>query len=250
MRSKQSIQNWGLIIMSFNARPVAAACLALWLSTSAFASDDHGDPVQPKPYKPGITMTKAVQAGITPDSAIEILKSGNKRFVSGKPQARNIKQTATQTALGQYPFASVVACIDSRSGPELVFDQGIGDLFVARVAGNTVNEDILGSLEYASKVAGSRLIVVLGHTNCGAIKGACDGGKLGNLTTLRNKVKPAMSKVKTDGERNSKNHQFVDDVNEMNVEVVIQTIRDKSPILKEMEDAGKIKIVGAVYDTA
>ena len=235
--------------MSFNARPVAAACLALWLSTSAFASDDHGGPVEPKPYKPGVTMTKAVQAGITPDSAIAILKSGNKRFVSGKPQARNIKQTVTQTALGQYPFASVVACIDSRSGPELVFDQGIGDLFVARVAGNTVNEDILGSLEYASKVAGSRLVVVLGHTNCGAIKGACDGVKLGNLTTLLNKFEPAISKVKTDGERNSKNHQFVQDVTEMNVDVVIQTIREKSPILKEMEDAGKIKIVGAVYDT-
>lgn len=236
--------------MSFKIKSIAVACLALGLSFSAIAADDHGGPVTPKPYKPGITMTKAVQAGITPDSAVDILKAGNKRFVAGKPQARNIKQTVTQTALGQFPFASVVACIDSRSGPELVFDQGIGDLFVARVAGNTVNEDILGSLEYASKVAGSRLVVVLGHTHCGAIKGACDGVKMGNLTTLLDKFQPALSKVKTDGERNSKNHQFVDDVTEMNVEVVIQTIREKSPILKEMEDAGKIRIVGAIYDTA
>jgi carbonic anhydrase len=236
--------------MSFTASPIAAACLALALSSSAFAGDDHAGPVTPKPYKPGITMTKAVQAGITPDSAIDILKAGNKRFVAGKPVARNVKHTVTQTALGQYPFASVVACIDSRSGPELVFDQGIGDLFVARVAGNIVNEDILGSLEYAGKVAGSRLIVVLGHTNCGAIKGACDGVKMGNLTTLLDKFQPALSKVKTDGERSSKNHQFVDDVTDMNVDVVIQTIRDKSPILKELEDAGKIRIVGAVYDTA
>lgn len=236
--------------MSFNIKPIATACLAFGFSFSAFAADDHGGPVTPKPYKPGITMTKAVQAGITPDSALDILKAGNKRFVAGKPQARNIKQTVTQTALGQYPFASVVACIDSRSGPELVFDQGIGDLFVARVAGNTVNEDILGSLEYASKVAGSRLVVVLGHTNCGAIKGACDGVKMGNLTTLLDKFQPAISKVKTDGERNSKNHKFVDDVTEMNVAEVIQAIREKSPILKEMEDAGKIRIVGAIYDTA
>lgn len=227
-----------------------AALLALTLSAPALAGDDHGGPVTPKPYKPGITMTKAVQAGITPDSALEILKSGNRRFIAGKPQARNLKANVQQTALGQFPFASVVACIDSRSGPELVFDQGIGDLFVARVAGNTVNEDILGSLEYASKVAGSRLVVVLGHTSCGAIKGACDGVKMGNLTTLLDKFQPAISKVKTDGERNSHNHQFVHDVTEMNVDVVIQTIRDKSPILKELEDAGKIKIVGAVYDTA
>ena len=227
-----------------------AALLALTLCAPAIAGDDHGGPVTPKPYKPGITMTKAVQAGITPDSALEILKSGNRRFIAGKPQARHLKATVQQTALGQFPFASVVACIDSRSGPELVFDQSIGDLFVARVAGNTVNEDILGSLEYASKVAGSRLVVVLGHTNCGAIKGACDGVKMGNLTTLLDKFQPAISKVKTDGERNSHNHKFVQDVTEMNVDVVIQTIREKSPILKELEDAGKIKIVGAVYDTA
>ncbi len=236
--------------MHFPGKLLATTLFALMLTGPTLASDDHGGPVTPKPYKPGLTMTRGVQAGISPDSALEILKSGNKRFIAGKPVARNIRKNISETALGQFPFASVVACIDSRSGPELVFDQGIGDLFVARVAGNTVNEDILGSLEYAAKVAGSRAIVVLGHTNCGAIKGACDGVKMGNLSTLLEKFQPAISKVRTEGERNSKNHQFVDDVTEMNVKEVIASIRERSPILKELEDAGKIRIVGALYDTA
>lgn len=236
--------------MKFSLKPLAAGLLALAVSGGVLAADDHGGPVAPKPYKPGVAMTKAVQAGITPDGAIAILKSGNRRFAGGKPLARNVKQLVSQTALGQYPFASVLGCIDSRAAPELVFDQNVGDLFSARVAGNTVNEDILGSLEYAAKVAGSRLLVVLGHTNCGAIKGACDGVKMGNLTTLLDKLAPAVAATQTSGERNSKNHEFVDDVTEMNVDLVIKTIRDKSAILKELEDAGKIKIVGAVYDTA
>jgi carbonic anhydrase len=235
--------------MKSTLKPFAGALLALTISGLALA-DDHGGPVAPKPYKPGITMTKAVQAGISPAKAIDILKSGNARFVAGKPLARNVKLHVTQTALGQFPFASVLGCIDSRAAPELVFDQSIGDIFSARVAGNTVNEDILGSLEYASKVAGSRVIVVLGHTNCGAIKGACDGVKMGNLTALLGKIEPAVSAVKTEGERNSHNHHFVDEVTEMNVDLVIKTIREKSPILKELEDAGTIRIVGAIYDTS
>ena len=234
--------------MTLRIPKLFAALLALAFSATGFAADYSSAPVTPKPHKPGIVMTQAVQAGITPDGAIEILKAGNSRFTSGKLLSRNVKASVSKTALGQFPMASVVACIDSRSAPELVFDQGIGDLFVARVAGNTVNDDILGSLEFASKVAGSRLIVVLGHTNCGAIKGACDGVKMGNLTTLLDRFQPAISKVKTDGERNSHNHQFVQEVTEMNVDVAIQTIRDKSPILKELEDAGKIKIVGAMLD--
>lgn len=216
----------------------------------ARAADDHGGPVTPEAYAPGKTLTKSVQAGITPDGALAILKTGNQRFTTGKSLKRDVKRQVTQTALGQFPFASVVACIDSRSAPEHVFDTGVGDIFTARVAGNTVNEDILGSLEYASKVAGSRLIVVLGHTNCGAIKGACDGVKMGNLTTLLEKLQPAVSAAQTPGERNSHNHAFVSEVTELNVKQTLQTIRTKSAILKELEDQGKIKMVGALYDTS
>jgi carbonic anhydrase len=230
-------------------------CLTLGLATLAtsglaFAGDDHGGPVVPKPYTTGATLTKSVQASITPDKAIDILKAGNARFAANKPLRRNLKAQVQTTALGQFPFASVVGCIDSRAAPELVFDQGIGDLFVARVAGNTVNEDILGSLEYASKVAGSRVIVVLGHTSCGAIKGACDDVKLGNLTGLLDKLKPAVAAASTPGERNSHNHAFVGEVTELNVKQVMQKIRDQSPVPKALEDEGKIRIVGAMYDTS
>lgn len=215
-----------------------------------YGADDSNLPLIPVPYQPGIAMTRDVQAGITPDQSIAILKEGNARFQDGRPLKRDVKKLVTKTALGQYPFASVVACIDSRSGPEIVFDQSIGDLFVARVAGNVVNEDIIGSLEYASKVAGSKLIVVLGHTNCGAVKGACDGVKMGNLTGLLEKIQPAVSAAKSDGERNSKNYKFVAEVTEINVADAIENIRQKSPILKELESQGRIKIVGAIYDTS
>lgn len=229
---------------------LSVVAVAAVFATLSFAADDHGGPVTPVPYKPGITMTKSVQASITPDQAVDILKAGNERFQAGKPLKRDLKKLVQQTALGQYPYASIVACIDSRSGPEIVFDQSIGDIFVARVAGNVANDDIIGSLEYASKVAGSRAIVVLGHTSCGAVKGACDGVKLGNLTGLLSKIQPAVDMAKTPGDRNSQNHAFVDEVTEINVVDTIKTIREKSPILKELEDQGKIKIVGAVYDTS
>lgn len=218
------------------------------LTTLSFAADERGGAVSVTPYKPGITMTQSVQAGVTPDQAIAILKAGNDRFQTGKPLKRDLKKLVQQTALGQYPFASVVACIDSRSAPEIVFDQSIGDLFVARDAANVVNDDIIGSLEFASQVAGSKLIVVLGHTSCGAIKGACDGVKLGNLTGLLDKIQPAVDAAKTPGARNSKNHAFVEEVTEINVGDTIKTIREKSPILRALEDQGKIRIVGAVYD--
>lgn len=227
-----------------------AIALATTGAGTALAGDDHGGPVTPKPYTAGATLTKSVQASITPDKALEILKAGNTRFAANKPLRRNLKAQVQTTALGQFPFASVVGCIDSRAAPELVFDQGVGDLFVARVAGNTVNEDILGSLEYASKVAGSRLVVVLGHTSCGAVKGACDDVKMGNLTGLLGKIKPAVAAASTPGERNSHNHAFVGEVTELNVKQVVQRIRNESPVLKALEDEGKIRIVGALYDTS
>ena len=221
------------------------ACLA----PKVFAADDHGGPVTPVSYKPGITMTKSVQAGITPDKAVAILQAGNERFQAGKPLKRDLKMLVRQIAPGQYPFASIVACTDSRSAPEIVFDQSIGDIFVTRVAGNIVNDDMIGSLEYAAKVLGTRVIVVLGHNNCGAINGACDGLQMGNLTGLLSKIQPAVNAAKTPGVRNSKNHEFVEEVAEINVSDVIKTIHEKSPILKELEAEEKIKIVGAFYDT-
>lgn len=235
---------------TLSPRFLALGLAALATAGVAFAADDHGGPVVPKPYTAGATLTRSVQAGITPDKAIDILKAGNARFAADEPLRRALKAQVQATALGQFPFASVVGCIDSRAAPELVFDQGVGDLFVARVAGNTVNPDILGSLEYASKVAGSRLIVVLGHTSCGAIKGACDDVKMGNLTTLLEKFKPAVAAASTPGERNAHNHAFVDEVTELNVKQVVARIRSESPVLKALEDEGKIRIVGALYDTS
>jgi len=193
--------------------------------------------------------SKACQDAMTPQLILDRFREGNARFVSGKSKQRNYVKQVKATAAGQFPLATVLSCIDSRAPAELVFDQGIGDLFNARVAGNIANEDILGSLEFGSKVMGAKLIVVLGHTSCGAIKGACDDVKLGNLTGLLAKIKPAMSKVPNDGkDRSSKNYAFVEMVAEQNVRLTLETIRAKSPVLKEMEDKGEIKIVGAMYD--
>lgn len=195
------------------------------------------------------TKNKELQAAISPDAAIKMLKDGNARFTGGAMAKRDLRKQVKATGHdGQFPFASVVACIDSRSAPELVFDQGIGDLFVARVAGNVMNEDILGSLEYAAKVAGSKIVVVLGHTSCGAVKGACDDVKLGNITALVGKIKPIAASVPEKGDRSSKNHAFVDHVAEANVKEVVNQIKARSPVLKEMADKGEIKIVGAMLD--
>lgn len=235
---------------TLTTRLLTLGLAALAASGATPAADGHDGPVVPKPYSTGATLTRSVQASITPDKAIDILKAGNARFAADQPLRRTLQAQVKATALGQFPFASVVGCIDSRAAPELVFDQGVGDLFVARVAGNTVNPDILGSLEYASKVAGSRLIVVLGHSSCGAIKGACDDVKMGNLGTLLEKFKPAVAAASTPGERNSHNHAFVDEVTELNVRQVVARIRAESPILKTLEDEGRIRIVGALYDTS
>jgi carbonic anhydrase len=193
--------------------------------------------------------TKESQAAMTPQSALAELKAGNARFVAGHPLVRNQPADVKATAYGQYPFAVVLSCLDSRQPIEIVLDQGIGDIFSARVAGNVLNDDILGSMEFACKVSGAKLIAVIGHSNCGAIKGAVDGVELGNLTGLLAKIKPAIEHVPADGQpRNSKNLQFVDKVSEMNVQLVLQQIRERSPILREMIDSGLVGLVGGMYD--
>jgi carbonic anhydrase len=205
----------------------------------------------PSPALVGEVMTKEKQSKITPDAAVEMLKKGNQRFASGKTTGRDWMAQINATGKGgQYPFASIVSCIDSRTPPSLVFDQGIGDLFVASVAGNIVNSDILGSLEYASKVAGSKVIVVLGHTHCGAVKGACDSAQLGNLTQLVAKIRPAVNATPNvhGSDRSSKNHHFVDAVAHKNVHLTVKEIMDKSAVLREMAEKGEIKIVGAMLD--
>ncbi|PCE62906.1 carbonic anhydrase family protein [Sediminicola luteus] len=200
-----------------------------------------------------ITQTKETQAGMTPSSALNMLKEGNQRFVDNKQGSRALLEQVAQTSTGQYPFATVLSCIDSRVPAEMVFDQGIGDIFSARVAGNIVNGDLLGSMEFACKLAGTKLIVVLGHTACGAVKGACDHAELGNLTGLLNKIQPAVNAVSSPedpAERTSKNLDFVNTVAEKNVELTMADIRNQSPVLKEMEDNGEIAIIGAMYDIA
>jgi len=195
--------------------------------------------------------TKETQSTINPDKAITLLKEGNQRFLENKAADRDLLEQVSDTSTGQYPFATVLHCVDSRVSAELLFDQGIGDVFSIRIAGNFVNEDILGSMEFTCKLAGTKVIVVLGHTSCGAVKGACDDAKLGNLTTLLSKLKPAVKAVENptdESKRNSGNIDFVNDVAEKNVHLTIENIRTQSPVLKEMEDNGEIKIVGAMYD--
>ena len=197
--------------------------------------------------------TKETQDLMTPSLALDALKDGNDRFLKGNQVTRNLNAQVDETSGGQYPFATVLHCIDSRVSAEHVFDQGIGDLFSIRIAGNFVNEDILGSMEFACKLAGTKVLVVLGHTACGAIKGACDHARLGNLTALINKLEPAVEAVDSPVEadlRNSSNIDFVNAVAAKNVLMTIHNIRNQSPILKEMEVDGAIKIVGGMYDIA
>jgi carbonic anhydrase len=195
--------------------------------------------------------TRETQATITPQKSLKFLKEGNLRFQNNLKANRNLLEQVNDTSDGQFPFATILSCIDSRVSAELVFDQGLGDIFSVRIAGNFVNEDILGSMEFACKLAGTKLIVVLGHTSCGAVKGACDNAKMGNLTKLLEKITPAVNAVtepKDISLRNSKNLEFVDTVSEKNVLLTIERIHNESPILTEMEKNGEIKIVGAMYD--
>ncbi len=195
------------------------------------------------------TLTKEMQTAITPAMALDLLKEGNKRFVNNLKVNRNLLQQANETSDGQHPFAVILSCIDSRTSAELIFDQGLGDIFSVRIAGNIINEDILGSMEFGCKVAGSKIIVVLGHTKCGAVKGACDHIEMGNLTALLNKIKPAVDGETTTKEnRNSNNSVFVENVSTINVKRTVKSIMENSPILKEMIDSGKIGIVGGTHD--
>ena len=194
-------------------------------------------------------ITKEVQNAMTPDGVLQDLLEGNNRFTSGNSQGTDNSALISQTTGGQFPKAVVLSCIDSRVPVETVLDQAIGDIFVARVAGNFENVDILGSMEYSCKVAGSKLVLVMGHESCGAVKAACDGVELGNITEMLSKITPAVKKSadEVDGEANSSNSTFVAKTVENNVLLTMDRIRQNSPILKEMEDNGEIKIVGGVY---
>ena len=198
-------------------------------------------------------QTKETQLALNHDQIVDLLKDGNARFVNNKKSDRNLNLQVEQTSGGQFPFATVLSCIDSRIPVETILDQGIGDLFSVRIAGNFVNDDILGSMEFACKLAGSKVLVVMGHTSCGAVKGACDGAELGKLTAMLNKIKPAVNAVENPKEaaaRTSSNLDFVNEVARKNVELTLEAIRDGSEVLAEMETKGEIKLIGAMYDVA
>jgi carbonic anhydrase len=195
--------------------------------------------------------TRETQATMTPEKSLRFLKEGNQRFQNNLKANRNLLEQVNDTSDGQFPFATILSCIDSRVSAELVFDQGLGDIFSVRIAGNFVNSDILGSMEFACKLAGTKLIVVLGHTACGAVKGACDDARLGNLTGMLAKIKPAVKAVTEPSDaslRNSSNSEFVDNVAAKNVLLTIDRILEESDVLAEMQNKGEIKIVGAMYD--
>ncbi len=193
--------------------------------------------------------TKESQDKITPLKALEFLKEGNVRFLNNLKLDRNLLKQVNQTSEGQYPFAAILSCIDSRTSAELIFDQGLGDIFSIRIAGNILNDDILGSMEFACDIANSKIVVVLGHTRCGAVISACNNLKSGHLTGLLNKIKPAIDKeVETHVDRTGQNHSFVSNVSIINVRLIISQIREKSVILNNLEKEGRILIVGGLYD--
>jgi carbonic anhydrase len=195
------------------------------------------------------TITKDAQTALTPIKAVNNLQKGNERFVNNLKANRNLLQQVNETAQGQFPFAFILSCIDSRTSAELIFDQGLGDVFSCRIAGNILNEDILGSMEFACKVAGSKVVLVLGHTKCGAVKGACDSVKLGNLTGLVNKIKVAAElETSTIENRTSSNDAYVENVAELNVKLVMKQIKEQSAVIAEMIDNKEIILVGGMYD--
>lgn len=195
------------------------------------------------------TQTKETQTSLTPEKALQILKDGNHRFINNLKSNRNLLQQVNETSGGQFPFATILSCIDSRTSSELIFDQGLGDIFSIRIAGNILNEDILGSMEFATKVIGTKILVVLGHTKCGAIVGACNHVEMGNLTTLLNKIQPAIFNEKQTVEnRTGSNETFVYNVTDLNVRLTIERIRRESTIIAELEQNGEVKIIGGLYD--
>lgn len=195
------------------------------------------------------TQSKETQSKLTPDMAFQVLKDGNARFVNNLKANRNLLQQVNETKEGQYPFATILSCMDSRTSAELIFDQGLGDIFSIRIAGNILNEDILGSMEFGTKVVGTKIILVLGHTRCGAIVGACNHVELGYLTGLLDKIKPAMEQETTTTEnRTGSNPDFVNNVMENNVHLTLARIREESPIIAELENSGQIKVVGGIYN--
>lgn len=197
------------------------------------------------------TFTKEDQAKVTPQKALELLRAGNMRFMENLKADRNLLKQANDTVDGQFPFATILSCIDSRTSAELIFDQGLGDIFSIRIAGNIVNTDILGSMEFACKLAGTKLLVVLGHSNCGAIKGACDHVEVGNLTELLSKIQPAIyeeTTIKDANDRNSKNDDFVANVASINVKRSVKAIVERSFILERMIEKGEIAVIGAMHD--
>jgi carbonic anhydrase len=216
---------------------------AVALAVGLFATGCATTPQAPPP------SSKAQQAAITPAQALEQLQTGNERFVAGKLLHRDWPQQRALTAAGQYPVAVVLSCIDSRVSSEIIFDQGFGDIFNARIAGNVLDDEILGSMEFACNVAGAKLIAVVGHSHCGAVKGACNGAKLGHLTDLLDKIQPSVAEAKqklpgvaaSDG-------KFIEEVAELNVQHVVQQIRKQSPVLRELIDSGQVGIVSGIYD--
>jgi carbonic anhydrase len=195
-------------------------------------------------------LTKEMRDMFTPDQIIEMMKQGNERFRAGKISPHDYLAQKRATVTGQYPAAVILSCIDSRAPAEIIFDAGIGDAFNARIAGNIANDDLLGSLEFACALAGAKVILVMGHTACGAVKGAIDGAQLGNLTGLLNKIKPAVDATHFEGDRTSKNGEFVDEVAKTNVLQTVNAIRKRSDVLAGLEKDGKIKIIGSMYRLA
>ncbi|MFA6086681.1 carbonic anhydrase family protein [Mucilaginibacter sp.] len=238
-------------VHSFKFAAIAISFLALSCGNATNNKKEITDPDSKTPKKPlrEKVLTASEQKALTPELIIKALTDGNKRFVSNDLTLRDHSAMVRDGAAGQYPKAVILSCVDSRIPVEDVFDRGIGDIFVARVAGNFSNVDILGSLEFACKVSGAKVILVLGHESCGAIKSAIDDVKLGNITSMLSKIKPAVALSSGfTGEKSSKNPAFVELVTKNNIRNTIQTIRSKSPILKEMSEHGDIKIVGAYYD--